>query len=1148
MLKAGETLKLGLTLLEDIELGLGGVLPTTYRYESNRIKAGEPVLAQLATDFGGPITLLADWNIPLDTGEPGRAWLWGYVITAKDPSGKEQSFRPFAGSQADPNVVIPKGWTLVSINNGGFPLDGSYVLPVGVFPTEGIETYNTYTKSLTAGTVLTAELLQEMDSTKVVISAGSPLNPGTQLNRDVRVGAFTQLDPALFQRGFSSYSVAGAQGLSVASNTHLAVEMPVLRPETGAFSLVNKADALSLWTPSLYVENPGSRQLSQRRGASLTLHAGAEPSYAGVFAKPGNVTALIDSNATVSVDPGQSIAIGSIGQLTVAGHLQAKGGNISLTELYANPSAVSGGEPHARSILISGELDVSGGSAVSKQVLPSEVLPYGLVYAAGSIVVGGTIDEEQGDVIAPHLFVEITDSAHLDASGAAAEFAMPGAKLDRHYSQGGAISITSNNGVALDGQLSLHAGGGTAAAGALAVGLGSPAYENVIATVLAPREMMLYQSAEDKPQTVAGAYGVAHLAADDLMATGADTIALFSDGLISFDTQDMLNLQARQSVRLYANSLALTENAASDARINISAPYVRLAGAVGPSPGSYGNSYRKALVDGGRSSRSDDVSAHFMVNANLIDLRDYLTFGTNSLVDRNQIDRRGFELVSLNSDGDIRFLKGLRTPVGSTSTQIQTPKSLTLSAQQIYPGTNAVANVIAGFGWEGREVGSSSYALFDPDSILTIKRPDSVLNSELPAMPLSVFGSLTLGAATVKQQGVIRAPLGTIGLGMASAAGGRTRQLNLHPGSLTSVSAQGLIMPYGGTADGIAYNYNGAPVFLQGAANSLNSGVLLTSGLIDVQQGAVLDLSGGGELTGAGFVSGRGGSTDARFHPLMQIGADGTLITPLAGLDSNPVYAIVPGISAYAPLDGEAGASAPLVGQTITVPDGVPGLKAGTYSLLPSTYALLPGAFRVELNGNNAYPQGASPMAMHNGSWIAGASLGIAHTPVSDALPRSVILTSADVLRSYSQYNETSYAEFVLADAARQGIGRGALPADGKSLHLIFNPQAADVATQQAFKYAGTALFNADQGGYGGALLIRQTSDTRSEQRTVEILPGTQMETGHDFNGLSLHAADLNAVKAHGLIIGGALRNDYGQGGTTSRLALRPAGVALVIL
>ena len=77
--------------------------------------------------------------------------------------------------------------------------------------------------------------------------------------------------------------------------------------------------------------------------------------------------------------------------------------------------------------------------------------------------------------------------------------------------------------------------------------------------------------------------------------------------------------------------------------------------------------------------------------------------------------------------------------------------------------------------------------------------------------------------------------------------------------------------------------------------------------------GSLLDLRGGGELRGAGFVSGRGGSTDARMSPLMQVGPQGGFTLP--SLATNPVYAIVPGIQpGHAPSGGERGASTPVAG------------------------------------------------------------------------------------------------------------------------------------------------------------------------------------------------------------------------------------------
>src|SRR5262249_46678287 len=114
-----------------------------------------------------------------------------------------------------------------------------------------------------------------------------------------------------------------------------------------------------------------------------------------------------------------------------------------------------------------------------------------------------------------------------------------------------------------------------------------------------------------------------------------------------------------------------------------------------------------------------------------------------------------------------------------------------------------------------------------------------------------------------------------------------------------------------------------------------------------VDAGALLDLSGGGTLTGGAFVTGRGGSVDVLLTPLINANPANTYSS-----SRNAVYAIVPG-TATAPVAGGYSApgpgASPGIGQQITIPAGVPGLPAGTYTLLPASYTLLPGAFRVEL-------------------------------------------------------------------------------------------------------------------------------------------------------------------------------------------------------
>ncbi|MBA1993848.1 hypothetical protein HLX74_24970, partial [Escherichia coli] len=80
---------------------------------------------------------------------------------------------------------------------------------------------------------------------------------------------------------------------------------------------------------------------------------------------------------------------------------------------------------------------------------------------------------------------------------------------------------------------------------------------------------------------------------------------------------------------------------------------------------------------------------------------------------------------------------------------------------------------------------------------------------------------------------------------------------------------------------------------------------------------------------------------------------------------------------------------------------------------------LVPGGYRVEfgVTGTTVTPA----VTAGNGSVVTSGYLGVANTGILDALPTRVILTSGQTARLYSQYNETSYADFERAQAATFG-------------------------------------------------------------------------------------------------------------------------------
>ena len=963
---------------------------------------------------------------------------------------------------------------------------------------------------------------------KKIILGGEPA--------DVAEGVLALAAP-FFQQGYSRYQLTGLQGLAVADNARIDVLMPVYRPVPGAAGLLTGTDpsaVLQTWLPPVYQHDPVAGSVTQRRGASLSLQSGRNLAGMGVDT---DAELKVGSGAQVNVDPGQSIQLRGAGQITVLGALTAAGGKIDIRQIrlgeldVAESFETAVGEVHNRSIWI-GEQAVLNVAGRAETGVDKDGRRYGVAGAGGVIVIGGEINHDRATATSADAYVIVRPGAVLDASGAAAVVDVNGVGPVQLNRDGGRISLSSYNGLHLDGTFIARAGGANASGGTLDIALESPLYRTwgdhlASVDVQVPRELVLAAGAggavldsDLKPGEAASGlrYGQTRLDATRLLAGGGfDHLGLLSNGLISFDGD--VNVAVPQSLRLYAGAYSLAPDADAQTRALLAASYVRLSG-MGKYAATNGVLRPRVLFGDAAEVGAGELTVQA---GNLLEIGNSLSFGTQGTINRSvggllSVARAGFDRVTLGSAGDLRFLA---QNDNEPRTRVWTRGDLDLIAAQIYPTTGAEAEVLAGY---MRTPGGTQ--IFDPDRTLRVGRHPGATDA-LPPVPYSAFGQLRLAAATVEQGGVLRAPLGAIVLGDMGQLMG-TKRLTLLPGSVTSVSGAGLLMPYGGTTDGVSYKFKGADVSLVGVGGALGleGGAFLRTGItlgfrdVDALAGSVLDLAGGGELTGAGFVAGRGGSVDARYAPLVRVNPKGGFTLP--GLASNPVYAIVPGAQpAYAPVGGEAGASAPGVGQQITLGAGVPGLPAGTYTLMPSTYALLPGAFRVEINGSAAAGAAVTPMQMRNQSWASSGTLSRSGTNVVNSLASSVILTPANVLRTLSQYNEMSYANFVAADAVTRGVPRAMLPADARTLRLAIHPGSED---EQALRFEGLADFKAAKGGFGGAVALNGGSST------IEILAAGQSPTA-GFAGISVQADALTALGASRLVIGALPVVTYGQGG-----------------
>ncbi|MDP9875864.1 filamentous hemagglutinin family protein [Variovorax boronicumulans] len=1103
-LAAGRSSTVHLRLAGDYVIAAGSEIPMDFAVTVSRALPGEALKESVQPGVSNARTVItgADWVVP-----PGT-----------------QAFL-LDGKGYEPGQTVPAGSVLAAITL----LAQGYVLPRDVFPS-GLP-IPPKTTSYKAGTVAAAD---------TVMPAGTPIVAGTALPRAVAVQPLLRLDTDLFRSGFAQYTVRGQDGVAVADGARVEVRMPVQRfdPVAGALAPTgaDPSTALPLWMPPVYQDDPVKQKLTQRAGADLTLEAGTLYQRAPL---------VVGEGAHIALDPGRTLTLRGNDQITVDGTLSAWGGRVALLpgdHGMGNARNLADGMPNARSYWI-GEhalIDVAARPVVATDARGHR---YGQVANGGTIEIGGRHVLDATQVDAADAFVVLRPGARLEASGTSATLDLPGRGATEVASHGGTIALSSFRGLFLDGDLRAAAGGAGAAGGMLALNLDTPIYgtvarynlkgENVDDAVRVPREMLLAQvqgrsavadAAGLRPGQAHGAlaYGAARIGVDRIHDGGFDNLSLLSHGMLSFDGS--VDLSLGQSLRLTTTALALAEASAPDARVALAAPYIRLAASgrtqiddyILPNPvlgsrnaGGGAGTLGVPLVSAGSSLRLD---------AQLIDLAGMVQQGVRGTIVRNVpedlvVERNAFDHTLLRSSGDLRL---------SNNARFYVPGDLTLAAAQIYPATGdsglvqvGQRNVIDKWGTRQAEM--------DMNRRLVIERV-----GDTPAMPQSAFGSLTFHAAHIEQRGVLRAPLGGIALGSVFGDTS-TSTVQLHAGSLTSVSADGLLMPYGGTQDGLTYLFNGKDVAYR--VPGVGPAITLSGHAVDVREGAVLDMSGGGTLTGTAFLAGRGGSTDARMHPLVQVGAQRKGFV-LPGLATNPVYAIVPGVQPLqAPLGAEKGASDPAVGRQITVGAGVPGLPPGRYTLMPSTYALLPGAFRVELNGLAAQVGApGSATAMRNGSYTAPAQLGVAGTGIHDALPLQAVFTPGDVLRTYAQYNETGYADFAVAQALRDGVPRPLLERDAKALRFQFGLKgsAGEMPGEPALRFAGTARYATVGDGMGGtALVIGGTA------RSFEVL-GDGAAPTPDFKGTSLHARDLNAIGAAQLAIGGAPAGTFVQDATAA--------------
>jgi filamentous hemagglutinin family protein len=1088
LLAAGQEVPVDLTLLEEVVIEAGGTLPFNYEYRRTQALPGQPFGDSPLAINGGPgVTLAADWVVPD-----------GVMLLA-------------GGSVYQGGATVPAGATITVTQGSPAP---DYVVPADVFP-QGLPVAESMAVAQ-AGTPLPVD---------AVFSPGQTLGAGIVLDRDVRVEAVSTLAPEYFQNGFSNYEVNGHRGVHVTEGASIDVAMPVYRYRPGIINAVDRDAALEVWTPPLYQALPEERRVVRRDGASLTLKSESQR-------RPSAIA--ISEGATVQVDPGQSITL-SGGQTTVEGTLRARGGRIDI--LNPETDGVTQSQSLGESIWI-GENALLDASGFAYTATGARGRRYGEVLDGGQVTLGSLAPDELNDngiYEINNRFIVVRDGAVIDVSGTRADLDLGGDRPTTVASSAGGLAMRSNAGIYFDGELRARAGGEGAAGGDL---------ELMLETVLLPsnsgderqaglRNIVLGEQLssgmpediEPGPGNAGLRYGEARLATDDLADWGVDGLSVWARDAILFEGDTSLSLDRK--IALGATVIgAAPEN--PDINVELSAPYVNLSGRTA-SPEGLGSGNNPGPVFAFNHGNVDALSrltgenSRLSVRADLIDLgKGLLTFGGRGSRDllsgTETVDLPGFADIRLDSRGDMRL----------DNVSMVADRELTLIAERLYPVTHSQNAIQVGVAVAGDLSG-------DPleGALLRIQRR----GTGDPSPPPSVFGAVALRAPRIEQGGALLAPLGSIYIGgdrpslggsflseiaINSTLGDVASDAVLQEGSVTSISAAGLTLPYGYTTDGINYFYNGEEIDfdvpgLTGSqqAQRTGGGIRFGTATFMAEEGAVVDTSAGGTLWRLGFSNGASGSVDildtalANAAPWHSGGSD------------REVYAILPSMNgAAAPLDPGLPATGQ-VGRQITIDAGVPGLPAGTYTLLPAEYAMMPGGYRVELGGAATQRLGVTAGAAP-GLYNADVYTGLANTGVLARQPRRATIMAGTEVRRYGEYNETSLTRWVAEQSAEFGVARlsNLIPEDMRP--LLFDFGYADPANPEAFRFNGELRNERAEGGTGGLVGFHGGA--------LEVIsePG-QAEASR----ISLRDDDLNSLGATVLGLGTSDTDGYTEPGNS---------------
>jgi filamentous hemagglutinin family protein len=855
------------------------------------------------------------------------------------------------------------------------------------------------------------------------------------------------LAPQFFRTGgFSSYSLsADFGGLELAASTQL---RPVQENLIVSNLLLPSAPTLSAVAPI------GMLPDVQRLPVNLSFSAQYVPPLQSdvtpdLFAATPSLS--LQTGSAIVLDPLASVAFTSNTRILDDGLIAAPGGRASMTVTagLAEPQFVPGHQiwlgPHS-------VIDVSG---AVEALVTDQGNTVGRVLPGGSVTLTalrGAVESLPGSLINVSGTRGTLDIQQVNSAGLASFEPRVVA------SAGGSLSVQAAEAVLLSGTLSAASGSpATVPSGTFSVvldgnerygstdfGFSAPPYpfSPRLIGIAATQAPIVIAAGTDLPP---GYEGEALLSTASITAAGFDEVNLKAtsfNGAAVASPRVAGEIQFAGDVTLsVARALSMDSAGffSSGGHAILAAPYVSLGQSTIGTQGVVGSS-----ASGTGSLR---------VNASMIDLIGHSAFGD-------------FATVTLDSTGDIRAT-GVEAVVGPGAPfapqlpgALTVGNSLNLIAQQIYPSTLSAFSLTAAAGGTGT---------------LNIEPAAGMA----PATLLSAGGALILTAPSITQAGTVRAPLGSIVMNASS--------ITLAPGSVTSTSTDGRMIPFGQTQGGFDWVYpmgSGGLVYGTDGVPLPSQSIRLLGSSVNVAKGATLDVKGGGDLLATEFIPGPSGTHD------VLAGSGSFAILPTSSLQfapSDPYYSsgsgVYPGESVYL--------------------SGGGGIAPGTYAVLPARYALLPGAYYITPVGGFQDLTPGQHISQTDGSVIVSGFMGYAGTTLGAARTSGFDIQSGTAVQSLAQYTLTSASTFFTQQASTAGVPVQRLPVDAGYLALSATTQLVLNGTLEATPATG---------GLGAEVDISSSA--------IRLINGNAAP-GPEPSVLDINANSLTQLGAASILLGG---------------------------